>query len=183
MSFVDVGANCGFFSLMAARAVGDRCRILAIEPNPEMARRLRENVRLNRLSSIVVREVAVGASHGLAAGTPNAGNFGASAYGRVEAAAETGPRVAMMPLLDVIQSAGLDRINVLKIDIEGHEDQALSPFFRAASERLWPEVIALEVSHRGRWRSDLLDQLHRLGYRVIGSRRVDLILKRAEIRA
>jgi FkbM family methyltransferase len=181
MSFVDVGANCGFFSLTAARAVGDRCRILAIEPNPEMARRLRENVRLNRTSSILVREVAIGASHGLAAGTPDAGNYGSSGYRKVEGAAETGPHVPMMPLFDVIESAGLDRINVLKVDIEGHEDQALSPFFRAAPERLWPEVIALEVSHRSRWQSDLLDQLHWLRYRVIGRRRVDLILRRAEV--
>jgi FkbM family methyltransferase len=181
MSFVDVGANCGFFSLMAARVVDDRCRILAIEPNPEMARRLRENVRLNRTSSILVKEVAIGAGHGLAAATPNAGNYGSSGYGKVEAAAETGHHVPMMPLIDVVRSAGLGRIDVLKIDIEGHEDQALSPFFRAAPERLWPEVIALEVSHRSRWQSDLLDHLHGLRYRVIGRRRVDLILKRAEI--
>ena len=181
MSFVDVGANCGFFSLTAARTVGDRCRVLAIEPNPEMARRLRENIRLNRTSSILVKEVAIGASHGLAAATASAGNYGSSAFGKVEAPAETAHHVPMMPLIDVVQSAGLDRVDVLKIDIEGLEDRALSPFFRVAPKHLWPEVIALEVSHRNRWQSDILDQLHWLRYRVIGRRRVDLILKRAEI--
>jgi len=44
---IDVGANIGYFTLLAGRLVGSRGRVVAFEPNPEMVRRLTGNVALN----------------------------------------------------------------------------------------------------------------------------------------
>jgi len=59
MSFYDIGANIGFFSLLAARLVGKDGHVVAFEADPEAAERLREHVARNELGWITVKEVAV----------------------------------------------------------------------------------------------------------------------------
>src|ERR1700687_5286726 len=48
MTFYDLGANIGFFSLMAARLVGPQGRVVSFEADPEVADRLRENLARNQ---------------------------------------------------------------------------------------------------------------------------------------
>jgi hypothetical protein len=59
MIFYDIGANIGFFSLLAARLVGKEGRVVAFEADPEIAGRLREHVARNEFGSITVEEKAV----------------------------------------------------------------------------------------------------------------------------
>src|SRR5687767_10821855 len=56
--FVDVGANIGFFSLLAARAVGPDGRVIAIEAVSELAAAVRANAALNGFTQIEVVEAA-----------------------------------------------------------------------------------------------------------------------------
>jgi len=177
-TFVDIGANFGFFSLNAAKTMGDRCRVVAIEPNCTMVNRLRENIRLNGLNSIIVRDIAIGAAHGLAESQRDAASHGRRGYGPADVATTTDQSVSMMPLLSVLRDAGIEKIDVLKIDIEGYEDQALMPFFTDAPESLWPQIIAIEDSHRDRWNTNVIDRLVAIGYRVTARGRVDHVLRR-----
>jgi FkbM family methyltransferase len=59
MTFYDLGANIGFFSLMAARLVGPEGRVVSFEADPEIAARLRENLTYNKFTHAVVEEKAV----------------------------------------------------------------------------------------------------------------------------
>lgn len=59
MTFYDIGANIGFFTLLAARLVGNTGRIVAFEADPEIALRLREHAARNAFGSISVEEKAV----------------------------------------------------------------------------------------------------------------------------
>lgn len=59
MTFYDVGANIGFFSLMAARLVGPQGRVVSFEADPEIAARLRENLSRNQFTHAHVEEKAV----------------------------------------------------------------------------------------------------------------------------
>jgi FkbM family methyltransferase len=59
MIFYDIGANIGFFSLLAARIVGKDGHVVAFEADPEIAARLREHVTRNDFRSISVEEKAV----------------------------------------------------------------------------------------------------------------------------
>ena len=59
MIFYDVGANIGFFSLQAARLVGETGRVVAFEADPEIAARLRANAARNFFSWITVEQKAV----------------------------------------------------------------------------------------------------------------------------
>jgi FkbM family methyltransferase len=64
MTFYDVGANIGFFSLMAARIVGPKGRVVSFEADPENAARLRENLVRNKLTHARVEEKAVWSESG-----------------------------------------------------------------------------------------------------------------------
>ncbi|MGB8456535.1 MAG: FkbM family methyltransferase, partial [Candidatus Acidiferrum sp.] len=59
MTFYDVGANIGFFSLLAARIVGKKGRVVAFEADPEIAARLREHAARNAFGWITAEEKAV----------------------------------------------------------------------------------------------------------------------------
>src|SRR5882724_79024 len=59
MMFYDLGANIGFFSLMAARLVGPEGRVISFEADPEIAARLRENLARNQFAHAQVEEKAV----------------------------------------------------------------------------------------------------------------------------
>ena len=59
MTFYDVGANIGFFSLMAARLVGPKGCVVSFEADPEIAARLRENLARNQFTCARVEQKAV----------------------------------------------------------------------------------------------------------------------------
>lgn len=55
----DVGAHVGYYSLLAATLVGENGRVFAFEPFPDNVRQLREHLRINQVSNVVVIEAAV----------------------------------------------------------------------------------------------------------------------------
>src|SRR5436190_22989067 len=83
---LDVGANFGVWSLLAARR---GARVVAFEPVPELVSRLREHVRLNGVGGVTVNAAAAGAEEGsLPFFAARAGNSGASSLARAGAADE-----------------------------------------------------------------------------------------------
>src|SRR5262245_30539798 len=60
MTALDVGANVGQYTLLAAQRVGPSGRVHAFEPTPHVAAKLRANVRLNGFRNVTVAEMAVG---------------------------------------------------------------------------------------------------------------------------
>ena len=59
ITFYDLGANIGFFSLLGARLVGQQGRVVAFEADPEVAARLREHVERNEFRGVTIAEKAV----------------------------------------------------------------------------------------------------------------------------
>ncbi|MFV3075724.1 FkbM family methyltransferase [Niveispirillum fermenti] len=175
-TFVDIGANVGLYTLNAARLLGPAGRILAIEPGPEAARRLRFNLSINRTDAAITHvDCAIGAEEGVLGLYLDNSNLGGSSLVRDHGGASTPVRVR--PLLDVLGGAGVTGIDVLKIDIEGAEDKALLPFFAAAPESLWPRVIIIERSQES-WGGDLLGRLKAAGYRAFGDSRMNWLFER-----
>ena len=66
-TFVDIGANIGWFSLLAASLVGPTGRVIAIEPNPRNVALLRQSAKDNGFDNIDVVTVALGERRGAAA--------------------------------------------------------------------------------------------------------------------
>ena len=154
--FVDVGANAGGYTFWAASLAGESGRVLAFEPDPALARQLRYNVRVNGAEGrIAVVEAAVGASPGEGRLVPDARNSGenrlagdltpGSEPGNAPDCAGGGFPVRVVALAGAVEDAGLDRIDCLKVDVEGREADVLKPFFSAAPPRLWPRVLVVEL--------------------------------------
>lgn len=174
--FVDIGANVGLYTLNAARLLGPGGRILAVEPGPEAARRLRFNLSLNRTDAAITHvDCAIGAVEGVLGLYLDASNLGGSSLVRDHGGVSTPVRVR--PLTDVLQEAGISGIDVLKIDIEGAEDKALLPFFDQAPESLWPRVVIIERSEQS-WAGDLLARFKAAGYRSFGNSKMNWLFER-----
>ncbi len=119
--FFDIGANVGFFTLLGARLVGSSGAVVAFEPHPENAERLRRNVELNSFEhvDIVVQAVSdvsgdrlLDARHSATAALlPSEQADSAAGFVRVETT-----------WLDDFLAARPDlEPDVVKIDAEGHE--------------------------------------------------------------
>lgn len=65
MTVVDVGANLGYYTLLAAKRVGDNGSVIAFEPNPFMFEIVQENVRINGWKNVQTFKIAVSDSEGL----------------------------------------------------------------------------------------------------------------------
>ena len=153
MVFVDVGANWGYFTLAAAHLVGRAGRVLSIEVDPRACRALKDNVARNGLDHVSVLEMAASDAPGMLkmqeyeSAANDSGNFGLA---RSTTVVEHGHRfdVAARPLDDVLDEAGIDRVDLLKMDIEGGEGRALTGLRGAlASRRVARLLLELHPHH------------------------------------
>jgi FkbM family methyltransferase len=174
-NFVDVGANIGAYTMWVAKIIGPTGRGIAIEPQPTVLARLKANIALNPDFNVQVFPCGAGPAVSemqLSIGSSNEG--GASiATGEGGSASVT---VGVRPLLDMVLEAGFERIDALKIDIEGFEDQALMPFFSAAPSALWPKLLILERSEKD-WTGDLLGTLRQCGYHDVATSKRNYVLE------
>ncbi|MET0459454.1 MAG: FkbM family methyltransferase [Ilumatobacteraceae bacterium] len=144
---VDLGANVGLFTLHAA---SKGARVFSFEPNPECFERLRSNVRLNdATSSVALFNEAVSDEAGRGQLTVERGG---STGGTVQRGGEGGIR--MTTLDHALAASPVEKIDLLKMDIEGAEVDAL----RGAEASLAKtERIIAEYHSR-----DLLDECTRI---------------------
>ncbi len=123
-TMVDVGANIGVYTLACAKIVGPRGRVIAVEAAPPLVDQLRQNVKRNGFGHVSVVSTAIRSE--TADGTlvlPVGGNWGMFTLGEVEGAECY--RVATRRLDDVLRDEQAERIDLVKMDIEGSEYHAL----------------------------------------------------------
>lgn len=176
-TFVDIGANAGLYSLFVAAQTKDRARIIAIEPQPEMVRRLTFNIKTNMLRSIWVFPVALAETAGEVAFGINYRDRGGSALLSHRPAGER-ISVPARTLMSILDEVGVNHIDAIKIDIEGAEDEAIAPFLATTPASLLPRLIIIEDS-RTEWKHDLFDMFERLGYHEDGRSKHNRILVRS----
>ena len=63
-TFIDVGANIGWFTLIASREVGEEGRVIAFEPDPESFDILRRNVTVNKCPNVILEKDALSNKRG-----------------------------------------------------------------------------------------------------------------------
>ena len=164
-TFVDIGANTGYYTLSTARAAG--CRAIAIEPNPVTAARLAFNVAANPDLEKQIDIVTEGIGERGAFELHFADSLGEASLNKsLFGEGVKSVTIQTRPLLDVLQSLGVTELAALKIDIEGAEDHALVPFFKAAPKALWPKVLVIEDAYSHLWSLDVEASLTRCGYRL-----------------
>ena len=173
MTFVDIGANEGLFTLFAARRVGRHGRVVAVEPSSRERRSLAANIARNRLGNVSVVPHALADRAGSArlqiAAKLHGGHntLGAFSYADVGAVAvEDVPVETLDALADRL---ALGRVDVIKIDVEGAEVKVLSGGRKLlAAHRPILLIEANDGALRGQGASTeaLLATLRELGYRI-----------------
>ena len=159
-TFVDVGANIGIHSLIAAAIVGPSGRVLSIEPHPQTYERLRTNVALNGYNQISMFNVAAGSGPGKASMTSLKNDDQNTLLG--------GTRGVAIRVTDLNSILPEGQIDLLKIDVDGYETNVLRGARRVLSET---ECIVFEAidgfpQRYGGTLDDLWRELHEQDFAV-----------------
>ena len=161
---LDLGANVGLFTIVAAKKLVPYGRVIAVEPHPELAAILRQNLNQNGITNVQVLEAAASTSDGEISLHLTPHSLGASICSQDGSSASV--TVRAVSLSQIVREAG--EIDLLKADIEGAEWPIL---FESGAEA-WNSIkrIAMEFhldSADGRTLKDIETQLDTLGYRNI----------------
>lgn len=121
--FLDIGANIGFFSVLAAKLTGESGLVVAAEADPSVAEILAKNFEANRLGNARVVAGAV-TNH---EGTVRLGRAPASGWtGLYYAKPDEWVDVPALTGDGLLKSHGLRKVNAVKIDVEGAEGHVLA---------------------------------------------------------
>jgi len=176
MTFLDIGACFGLYTVWAAAKVGPRGLVAAFEPSPREFRSLEENVRLNRLGNVRAFNIGISDSRkkcklrisGLNESGQN--TFGEFVYPGVTEIDNV--LVQLESLDEVADRLGIGKIDVAKIDTEGHEYFVLQGMRkRLAGDRpvLLLELFDEALRGQGRSAEEVLELLDQSGYDVLAA--------------
>lgn len=143
--FVDVGANIGGYTLVAARLVGETGKVIAFEPVKFVYDRLCFNIDLNKLGNVSAEKSALYKESGtLTLHVSDRENMGMSSIFHHDTESGQTEKADAIALDDYIKTSGIKKIKLIKIDVEGAELEALKGMQRILRD-LRPIIIA-EVS-------------------------------------
>lgn len=189
MVVLDIGAHCGYYTRLFANLVGPKGRVVALEPHPLTFQYLKQNVE--RLPNVVLRNVAAGERSGTARiydGFVDSGSatLAVSAakreFERTMLTGELNKRArAGLPVVahevrvarvdELVRDCGVERVDVVKMDIEGAEVYALrgmAETLRSNSCVLVFEFAPSNLAGFGFKPADLFKTLTDLGYSKYG---------------
>jgi len=120
--FIDIGANIGYFSLLASKIVGDSGRVIAFEPLPDLNQQFAESVQRNKMENIKIIEKGCGDKvENLFIGI-NPENIGTSSVIRGKKDLEQ----VQIPISTLDLELGqIAKVDFVKIDVEGFEYEVL----------------------------------------------------------
>lgn len=162
-TFLDVGANMGYYALHAAHM--GAMKVIAVEPNPQLLPRLRDNIHFNGFQNIIsIQPYAVSDVSGTITLNIHGGDIGSSSMmplGEAKISAISVEAITLAMLQDRMQ---VPRFNIIKVDVEGAEDRVLMGYLEwLADKKYYPELIILEENET-LWKNDLLKYLTDRGY-------------------
>jgi FkbM family methyltransferase len=126
---VDIGAGDGTDTLIFSKLVGDTGRVIAVEAHPQTLRLLRATCKYNNLKNVEIVPKAIMSTAGTVAMTDS--DLHVENRAEANANSATGNIVPATTLDDLFDSLHLDRVALLKMNIEGAELDALGGMARA----------------------------------------------------
>ena len=169
-TFVDAGANIGYYTVIAARLVGESGKVYAFEPDPRNLELLRKNVRANGLTNVVIEPKALSNAPGPIKLFLAPNNKGDHRIYQPEGESRPSVDVEAVRLDEYLQIAGRS-LDVLKVDTQGAEGLILegaSGAFAREGDRpaifmeFWPHAMR----SMGTNPTALLEKLRSLRYKL-----------------
>lgn len=138
-TIIDIGAHVGYYSLIGARLTGKQGQVVAFEASPANAKLLKKNRSANKLKNITVEEQAVADSNGTVTFYINNSSSGDNSL----VASENTKAVTVQAVkLDTYCNQKKLKPNIIKIDVEGAENQVLAGMQHVLKQ---PQLRALFV--------------------------------------
>jgi FkbM family methyltransferase len=183
MTFVDVGAHWGYFTLVAAARVGPYGSVVSLEPHAQRFGRLRDNLERNRLRQVTPLPIAAGAATSYqelvvgdeSADTPTGSWLRPGSPSAAALREPTGERIVEVRALDdLARELELEAIDLVKIDVEGAEGAVVRGMrellSRGRVRRLLLEVHVDQLARGGTSLPALYEDLWSAGFRGLSVR-------------
>jgi FkbM family methyltransferase len=162
---VDIGANIGCFTILAARAVGPTGRVIAVEPASETFSQLRRNIELNQLTNVTLVQAAVSGEPGKVTLTASENSLFTSLFDKIDGRENSGQSevVEAITLDQILHRNKVDLVHFLKVDCEGAEHSIVE---KVSSETLHKfGQISMEIHEvDGASNHDLMNRIKGFGY-------------------
>jgi len=168
MTVVDLGANTGYYTLLAAKLVGEKGKVFAFEPEPRNFSVLMKTIQLNGYINVVAIQKAVSNKNGTARLILSDSDPGQhSVYEKV---GKDSIQVDITTMDTFWGNQGYPPIDVIKMDIEGAEMEALEGMGNLISNnshlKIITELVRDRLERRGFSTLDFLNKLVELGFQL-----------------
>ena len=117
----DIGANIGYYTILASKLVGKKGRVYAFEPDERNLRLLQKNLKLNNCQNVEVIPQPVSNQTALVGFLENT----SQGESKIKTSSLKGRKIKAISLDDFVKQKRIKKIDVLKMDIEGAEVLAL----------------------------------------------------------
>jgi FkbM family methyltransferase len=172
MTFVDAGANVGYYTLLAASKVGEGGRVIAFEPSPYALERLLRTIESNCLTQVKTLPYALSDKSGeatlyapVAKGHHSPTMIACEGVYPISIRAQT--------LDEFMDANAVDRVDVLKVDVEGFEPNVINGALRSIRQgkikAVLCELNAVWLEANGWNMSRMMDLMTGLGFRIAAS--------------
>lgn len=178
--FLDLGANVGMYSLWAvaeARRLGRSINVIAVEPDQTTGARLAANIAASVAEkNVKIVPCGVGGAPGKARMIEDETNRGGNHINLVSGGPSSPDIFVVTTIPELCDGHGIECVDAMKIDIEGHDYAALESLFKSGRRDLFPQWIQVEVG-RGDKGADLLRLCSGNGYSIAARTKLNAIMQ------
>lgn len=168
-SVFDVGANVGYFSLLASELVKKNNGVVhSFEPVSKTFSRLEYNVQLNNASNVILNKIALSSSDGVInINVGNEDNWGMSSINQHEFLSGVTEKVVTQTMDDYVTKNNVQQIDAVKIDVEGSEFMVLkgmSNVLKTHRPIILVEILDVNLNKAGSTKEDIYNFLWQQNY-------------------
>lgn len=159
MTILDIGVNKGYFTLLSAKLMKDKGRILSFEPHPENCYWIKKSISANGYKSIKLFQIALFNKNG------EMKLFNAEKSGHYSLVRSKGLGSINVPtkkLDDIITEHKIRKVDLIKIDVEGAEIQVLEGSFKLLAQQNPKLIIDIHIIDRKK----LFRMLEKFGFKI-----------------
>lgn len=151
--FIDVGANIGWYTIIASKLIGDNGKVITFEPEPNNCRILNKNIHNNGCDNININTLGLGDESGIVPFYLNPENFGDHSISSTTHLRCFNPKdpkeikVSMIRLDTYLDIDEFKKVGLIKLDVQGSEAKALRGMARLLEKYKPPILMEYSPAH------------------------------------